>query len=120
MPYILHNRSGNTGFVCPDGLWLAAIDAAKERGWRPEGTRFDFAYTVDRDYDCRAGTMSNMFTVITIHMDHLNWNGSYTEKLDQLVGDADAADMAAALTGTPGMEDLAAFIAKGGFRIMSE
>jgi len=120
MPYILHNLTRNSGLVCPDGLWLAALDAAKERGWKPEGTRFDFVYSVDRDYDFRAGTMYNMFTVIMIHMDHLNWGGSYTEKMDQLVGDSDAGEMAAALAGVPDMEDLAAFIAKGGFRIMSE
>lgn len=117
MAYRLQNIATGTVFACEDGAWHRALAAAKDEGWHPAGSRYDFEFQLDEYCDHKLGSMMNLYIVLQLHMDHVNWKGSYTDRENQIVTDDDAAEFHYCLRAAGVEPAILAFIDGGAFRI---
>jgi len=85
-------RTGET-YSCPNEFWLDILKAASENGWKPKGTRLSLEREIDDTFDDSFGRMYNLFLVISAHARCLEWDGNYTEKEYQVVGQEDIANL---------------------------
>ncbi len=118
MNYHFVNIETGEFFICEEKLWIKTLETAQEEGWDPDGTFYDVnsqyeEYDYDEDYNrtlyCYCMHISEMY----------QWDGSYTDRRDQVVGYEDTIYLVKALEGTGADADLVSFIEKGSFRICS-
>lgn len=117
--YILVNLYNDDGYVCSDDLWISLLDLAQSYGWKPKGTRYDFIHEMEECSEDNDDEMTSLFTLISINNRRLEWNGSYSEKENQIVRKSDAVNLYQALKITGIDPELLSFIKQGSFRILS-
>jgi len=117
MPYLLTSVNENVTCKCDDPYWVRVIDLAREEGWQPDGTMYNFDSRVDELTDEMYDPLYNLFFVVMCFNEIWQWEGSYTEKENQIVTDEDAYYLRLALQGTGTDEELMRFLEKGSFRI---
>lgn len=117
MTYRLQNIATGRVFSCDDAAWLRALAAARENGWHPAGSRFDFEFQMEECCDHTLGSMMNLFIVLRLHMEQVNWSGTYHDRENQIVTDDDAAELHYCLSASGIEPDILKFIDGGAFRI---
>jgi len=118
--YTFINLNENKGYTCSDDMWISILTIAQSNGWEPKGTWYDITFLFDEIIDENDDILETIFNIISINNTRLEWKGSYTEKSDQIVKQADAENMYRALKMSGINPELIAFIKKGSFRIRSE
>ena len=97
--------------------WISALDFAKNNGWQPAGTYLDFNKELDLLWNDDFDEMYNLWMVLTSHNSCHEWEGSYTEKEDQIVTDNDSYELMLSLEISNDFSHLASFIGGTAFRI---
>lgn len=120
MSYHFINIDTGEYLYCDDHVWINALETAKNNGWDPYGTLYDMAYDIDDECEFIEDEAAVMFAVIFTMRNASEWNGSYTEKRNQVVDFNDTVYLTEALEGTDTDPELIEFIDKGEFRICAE
>ncbi len=115
--YLFINIETQDKFVCDENIWIRALETARNEGWEPDGTLYDFSYEVDELCDFDEDFMASTFRMLRIRNEQLEWEGSYLLRKNQVVQYEDSIYLAAALAGTGTDEKLLDFIRMGSFRI---
>lgn len=117
MSYVFTSIHENTTCTREDRYWVRLLDTARDEGWQPDGTLYDFDFQVDDLTDELYDPAYNLFFVVMCFNEIWQWDGSYTEKENQVVTDEDAHYLRLALQGAWDDEELMCFFEKGSFRI---
>lgn len=120
MAYLFMNIDSGELFHCEDREWIAAFEAAKADGWIPDGTQYDAAFTLDEELDFIDDDNQKVFTIVTALTEIFLWDGSYTERRNQIVTYEDSIYMAMSLKSAGITGALLEFVQKGSFRICSD
>ena len=120
MRYILVNIDSGEPFFCEGEGWPSMLASARERGWEPEGTRYDFFRGLEDHFDEGDDEMGRLFTLIQVNDRLLGWDGNYLDKENQVVTEDDAWNLRSALRLTPVKDDILRFLGKGSFRIAAD
>ncbi len=120
MGYHFINIETGDHLYCEDNLWIEAFEAAKADGWKPDGTQYDMYYYSDEEHQFIDDDNHKLFTLIDAMKKTYTWEGSYTERENQIVTYEDAYYMAMSLKCAGVDEKLCEFVAKGSFRICSD
>lgn len=120
MSYHFINIDTGEYFYCDDHLWVSAIETAKKNGWDPYGTIYDLEYGIDDQCEFLEDEAEILFTVIFTLKENSEWDGSYTDKRNQIVDNDDSVYLTEALERTDTDPELVEFINKGSFRICSD
>jgi len=119
MAYHLLNIETLEYYYCDENEWISAIETAKENGWKPDGTYYDYVYVADDECFDIDDEMYYMYMTLVAKDISLEWDGNYIEKHNQVVMYEDTIYLAAALEGCGVDDKLLEFIKKGSFRICS-
>jgi len=119
MAYLLQNIETGELLHCEDEVWIGAFEAAKTDGWEPDGTQYDMYFDVDEELEFIENENQKLHTLIVAMNNTYEWDGSYTEKRNQVVTYEDAYYMAMSLKCAGVDAELCEFVAKGSFRICS-
>ena len=119
MAYLFEQLETHRTITCEEDEWLLFLAAARSNGWDEEGTRYDFPYQVEEEFDSMTDYLYNLWMILHLSKEMFAWDGNYTEKKNQIVSDSDAYYLAQALTGTRQLKDrdLLEFMEAGAFRI---
>jgi hypothetical protein len=119
MAYLFEQIETHRTITCEDDEWHGHLAAARGNGWDEEGTRYDFPYQVDEEYDSMTDYLYNLWMILHLSRELFAWDGNYTEKKNQVVSDSDAYYLSQALAGAWQSEDrnLLEFMEAGSFRI---
>ncbi len=117
MTYVFASLDGAKMVECEDLDWHSALESARDREWDPEGTALDFQYQLDQAWDDTVDYTVNLMLMIQVHMSVLGWNGSYTEKENQIISESDAYSLYRSLDETFAGADLLKLLAGGAVRI---
>lgn len=120
MSYHLLNVETGDYIYISDDVWLKALDAAKENYWQPGGTLYDLSYAIDDECEFITKKSLIIFTIMQVCLEQSEWNGSYTDKRNQIVDYEDTLYLVDCLQGTDTPQELVDFIQKGSFRICSD
>lgn len=120
MSYHLLNVETGDYIYIDDNVWISALETAKDNYWQPGGTIYDLEYCIDDDCEFIIGRTMIIFTIMQIAVEQASWDGSYTEKRNQVVDYEDTLYLADCLKGTDAPPELIEFIQKGSFRICSD
>jgi len=120
--YTFQNLSSGKTLIIDDEPWLKLLALAGENGWEEEGTRYDFAFQVDEEWDFMYGYEYNLWLLLQTAREMFEWEGGYIEKKNQIVYESDAYFMAQALEKARPDEDrpLLDFLRSGSFRILAD
>ncbi|HOO72081.1 MAG TPA: hypothetical protein PK926_09995 [Spirochaetota bacterium] len=119
MSYILKNMRSTDCYLCDDQYWDMLLSTARNEGWKPEGTHYDFLCQVDEYYDEGYESMHNLFMVVLVTQWYNSWDGNYYDKENQYLSDEDVYYLKLALNGTGVDPAFLDFLEKGSFRICS-
>jgi hypothetical protein len=119
MPYLFEQLETHRTHTCTDEEWLGYLAAARASGWDEEGTRYDFPFQVDEEYDDMVDYLYNLWMIMHLSREMIAWDGNYTEKKNQVVSGSDACCLMQALAETWQSEDrgFLKFLGSGPFRI---
>jgi len=119
MAYLFEQLETHRTITCEEDEWLLFLAAARSNGWDEEGTRYDFPYQVEEEFDSMTDYLYNLWMILHLSKEMFAWDGNYTEKRNQIVSDSDAYYLAQALTGARQLKDrdLLEFMEAGAFRI---
>ena len=120
MAYIFMNVNTGEIFHCEDREWIDAFDAAKTDGWVPDGTLYDAEFVIDEELDYIDDENQKMFTIVNAMRETFVWEGSYTDKCNQIVTYEDSIYLAMSIKSAGITGALLEFIQKGSFRICSD
>ena len=93
---LLHIDSG-TSLTLTEEYWHEILKKAEDSGWEPEGTLFDLDFVLDESLEESTGSAGRLYASIVSHNELREWNGSYTEKENQIITESDAYYMFQAL-----------------------
>ncbi|MDY0361249.1 MAG: hypothetical protein RBR08_07340, partial [Desulforegulaceae bacterium] len=93
MNYHLESLISKEKFCLSEEQWINALEFAKNNGWDPAGTILDFENELDMLWDDSQSRMYNLWMVLTCHNSCHEWDGSYTEKQNQIVSDNDSYEL---------------------------
>jgi len=119
MAYILMNIDTGELFHCNDREWIEAFEAAKADGWRPDGTLYDADFVIDEELDYIDDENQRLFTIVAAMRETFIWEGSYTDRCNQIVTYEDSIYLAMSLKSAGITGGLLEFVQKGSFRICS-
>lgn len=117
MAYVFASLDGMRHVECGENEWLKAIDAALSRDWEPEGTKIDVHYQVEELWEEYLDYTWNLMRMCEVHMMAITWEGSYTEKEDQIISESDAYALYCTLDETLVSRALLDLLAGGAVRI---
>jgi hypothetical protein len=122
MAYTLLNLATMRTITVGDEQWPRYLAAARENGWKEEGTRYDFSCQVDEIYDTMYDYLYNLLLIFHVARELFEWDGNYHEKKNQIVSESDARILSQALEkiAAPGDRGLLDFLESGAFRICGE
>ncbi|MDY0131916.1 MAG: hypothetical protein RBR53_04530 [Desulforegulaceae bacterium] len=118
MNYHLESLITKEKFIISEEKWLKALEFAKKTHWQPLGTVLDFETELDLLWDDNQDRMFNLWMVLASHNACVEWEGSYTEKQNQIVLDNDSYELMLSLEISEEFIDLANFISGVSFRIL--
>ena len=121
MAYVLRNVETGKTIQVEDEVWRALLKEAGENGWDPEGTRLDVPAMID-DMCCEVDDLgydanANTWIMLQIMSFEGQWDGNYTDKENQIVGDGDGAMISYCLSGCDYDDELVDFLCEGEFMI---
>ncbi len=117
MSYTLINKKTAANYSCEDTYWLEILDLARQAGWEGEGTTIDFERELNTVWDEKQDYLYNLLLMIRIHMQRVDWNRNYIDKVNQLVSDSDAYNLHYYLAGKGIDPSFMGFIECGSFYI---
>lgn len=120
MNYHLESVISKEKFTITEEKWCKALQFAKENGWNPLGTILDFENELDTLWDDSHDKMYKLWIVLTCHNSCHEWEGSYTEKQNQIVIDNDSYELMLSLEMSQDFIELAQFIAGISFKILKD
>ncbi|MCB9481381.1 MAG: hypothetical protein H6681_06200 [Desulfobacteraceae bacterium] len=120
MNYHLESLISKEKFIISKEKWLKALEFAKQNGWSPLGTILDFESELDLMWNEDQSRMYNLWMVLTCHNSCHEWEGSYTEKENQIISDTDSYELMLSLEMSDEFAELAQFVAGISFRILKE
>lgn len=120
MAYLFISIDSGEHLCCEEKVWIDAFEAAKADGWKPDGTMYDIYYDMDEELDLIEDDNRKLHTLVVAMNNVYAWDGSYTEKRNQIVTYDDAYYMAMSLKCAGVDPELCAFVEKGSFRICSD
>ncbi|MCL1864959.1 MAG: hypothetical protein FWF73_04030 [Spirochaetes bacterium] len=119
MSYHLLNIEASVSYYCDEDEWIRTIETAKENGWKPDGTLYDYVYVAEEESFDIDDELYCMYMMIIAKDEYFEWDGNYIEKQNQIVMYEDTLYLAAALENSGIDDKLLDFIKKGSFRICS-
>lgn len=120
MEYHLEQLYSKEKFSISQSKWLKALNFAKDMGWHPAGTVLEFEKELDDLWDEDQSRMYNLWMVLMSQNACTQWEGSYTEKENQIITDTDSYELMLSLEMSEEFVDLAGFIGGTAFRILKE
>ncbi|MGE4518754.1 MAG: hypothetical protein AB7E04_04530 [Desulfobacteraceae bacterium] len=120
MNYHLESLISKEKFIISKEKWLKALEFARQNGWTPAGTALDFDTELDILWNDDQDRLYNLWMVLASHNACHEWEGSYTEKEDQIVLPEDSYELMLSLEMSDEFMELASFIAGVSFRILRQ
>lgn len=117
MSYILLQIDSGKSIELVEEYWREILTTGEREGWEPEGTAFDFIFQLDEAIDEGDDEMHRLFNYILCNNDFITWNGSYTEKENQIISESDAYCLFQAIEDVIDDEALHAILREGNLRI---
>ncbi len=117
MAYVFASLDGARRVECGDSEWHSVLETARGRDWEPEGTTIDYEFQVEEVWDDKNDYTWNLMLAFQAHMMALGWNGSYTEKENQVISESDAYALYLSLDRTSADGALLELLSAGAVRI---